>query len=239
MQHFSTWFRCIAIDTPGYGRSPKAEDGVTADEIAQAFWDAIDEIAPGEPVILVGCSGGFMYALDMQALHPDRTAAVVLTGAGYMLKTYPSRLEAYEEEGLGFRWRHIALDFAPAFNATPMARYMAKVMLERDSLLDLETIKSQYRAHAMSDPDASEEEASHSPRMSVLNVKAPCLIVTGTEDALHQASFTLNKHIKGSELQVMPGAGHCTMMEQPGIFDGILIDFLEKHSLMKRAEPAR
>ena len=43
MAHLSTWYRCIGIDIPGYGRSPTARDGLTTNDMAVACWEAIDE----------------------------------------------------------------------------------------------------------------------------------------------------------------------------------------------------
>ena len=82
MAHFSTWCRAIAIDLPGYGRSPHALPGVTMGEIAAACWEAVDNVSD-EPAILAGCSVGFTLALHMASQQPDRTSAIILSGCSY------------------------------------------------------------------------------------------------------------------------------------------------------------
>ena len=101
MAHFSTWFRCIAMDIPGYGRSPKAEPGLTLRDIAVACWEAIDDAWPGEHAILVGCSVGSQIIPYMYHHHPARTAALIMSGVGYdPTKAFAGRLiEAYSKRG--------------------------------------------------------------------------------------------------------------------------------------------
>src|SRR5437667_8202920 len=84
MAHLSTWYRCISIDIPGYGKSPKATAGLTRWDMANACWEAIDAATPdGEPAILVGCSVGSSLVPHMYHLRPEQTAAMVLSGTGY------------------------------------------------------------------------------------------------------------------------------------------------------------
>jgi 3-oxoadipate enol-lactonase len=59
-------------------------------------------------------------------------------------------------------------------------------------------------------------------------IHCPTLIVVGADDALTPPSFSQEMHqaIAGSELVIVPGAGHLSSVEQPAAFNSALAAFL-------------
>jgi pimeloyl-ACP methyl ester carboxylesterase len=223
MPRFSTWFRTIGIDLPGYGRSPTASPGLTIQDIAQACWEAADEVT-NEPGVLVGLSVGMFVVLYMANQRPQQTLGVILSGAGYRpVKDFTARRsKQYSEQGVDFRRQFTLEDFSPAFRASEYAGYFADLFTERNDTADVPTIIEQFRALEPPDPDWLYE-----------GIRAPTLIITGSEDNAHSAAFALQERIVGCELVTMEGAGHACNMERPWEWDAIALAFLRKHGLLE------
>jgi pimeloyl-ACP methyl ester carboxylesterase len=226
MAHLSTWYRCIAIDIPGYGRSPRADAGLAMTDMAEACWEAIDDALPGEKAILVGCSVGSAIVPYMYHQRPDKTAALVLSGTGYNpAKEFAKRrIDAYTGNGIEYRWAYTFEDLSPAFRTTPLAHFFANLFTERNQFADLQTILHQFKALQQPDPEGHFER-----------IACPTTILTGSEDGTHQSAFALKAHIPNCELKVLPGAGHACQIEQPWLFDRFMIEFLTGHGLFPEA----
>ncbi|HLF90474.1 MAG TPA: alpha/beta fold hydrolase, partial [Anaerolineales bacterium] len=57
-------FYCIAVDLPGYGKSPRLPERTTISGYVEILADLLEEISDG-PVVLVGHSMGGMISLTM------------------------------------------------------------------------------------------------------------------------------------------------------------------------------
>ena len=229
MAHFSTWFRCIGIDLPGYGRSPKADSGLTMEDLAEAFWEPIRAVGGNEPAILVGCSAGSRIIPYMHKQHPEMTAAAVLSGTGYSDQPVrmTGRIDSYRKEGVAFRELHNFVDFSPAFRAAPLATYFTEIFIERNQLADADSIVFQFQALEASDPTL------------VVKMACPTLVLSGTEDSSHQSALDLKAKMPSAEFHALAGAGHACFMEQPWRFDRHMIEFLDRHSLLPPSRSAR
>src|SRR5687767_14177236 len=53
-------YRCLAVDLPGYGASPRMKDRTTIPGYADLLATFIKEVSPDRPVVLIGHSMGGM-----------------------------------------------------------------------------------------------------------------------------------------------------------------------------------
>jgi 3-oxoadipate enol-lactonase len=60
---------------------------------------------------------------------------------------------------------------------------------------------------------------------------APTLVMVGEEDNLKPRKYAeiIADHITGAELAVIPHAGHAVCLEQPGVFNDLMLGFILKH----------
>ena len=224
MAHLSTWFRTVGIDLPGYGKSPVAQRGLTAGDVAAACWQAVDQVTH-DPAIVVGLSVGACIVQYMAQQQPKRTLALVLSGTRYRRPAYGSagrRIERYRNEGIAHRHEHTLDDFSAEFRASDLGQYFANVFTERDERIDLDTILTVQGLPSDPEPDWLFE-----------GIRAPTLIICGSEDANVESARELTEHIQDSEVVIMPGAGHACNMERPWEWDAHFLDFLARRHLFR------
>jgi pimeloyl-ACP methyl ester carboxylesterase len=60
------------------------------------------------------------------------------------------------------------------------------------------------------------------------DINTPTLIVHGADDIIPLSSAKyLHENIRGSQLEIIPDAGHLVMIEKPTEFDAVVLKFIE------------
>lgn len=222
ISHFSTYFKVIAIDIRGYGRSDKPTTPFSLNDMARDVLGVCRDEGVKE-AILGGVSVGSGMAILLGLEHPDLFKAIILVGGssgpGGAIE---GRIHGYTRIGVEkYHTQHLQELVAPDFPHTKLGKYLLSTFVERDPWLSGESIGQVFRARSGLDM---------TPRLG--SMKVPTLVINGEYDnSLKRGRLTASL-IPGAIHKILPETGHACNIEDPAGFDEFVIEFLQSHGLM-------
>jgi pimeloyl-ACP methyl ester carboxylesterase len=204
----------LAIDLPGHGESKRGpKDSIEA--YGQALLEFMDRLEIDQAG-LCGHSMGSAIAQRMSLDFPDRVYGLILIGAGARLRVHPqlikevSRPETYQQA--------VSQIMSWSFSQhadQKLVRLAGNRMKEASPMV----LAADFEACNTFDI-----------RDEVGETKQPTLVICGDDDQMTPVKFSefLADKIRGSRLEVIPGAGHMVMLEKPEVVAGLIDDFLQQ-----------
>ncbi len=210
--------RVLAIDLPGFGLNADLEAPDTIRGFASAVLDTITA-HDIERFHLLGHSMGGMIVQEMVALTPERVEKLILYGTG-ATGVLPGRFETIETSQ-----RRAAVDGAEA----TARRISATWFLNQEAApayqacADLAALSPLTSLHAGL---SAMKEWSGEEHLSDITQKT--LVVWGDQDRTYAWAQVerLWKDILQTSLAVVPNCAHAVHLENPRVFNQILMDFL-------------
>jgi len=227
-RYFSRRYRVVTYNHRGYPPStvPKAARDYSQDLLVEDLHRLLRHLGLG-PVHLCGCSMGANVARDFAIAHEEMTRSLILVGAGagsvnreQFLKTQDASAAALEREGIATLVRNFDslptrasfkqkdprgfaefLRQAGEHDAQASAHPAREVMAKRKTIFEVET--------------------------ELKGLRVPTLIMVGDRDApCVEPSLVMRGWIPHAGLVVFPACAHTPNLEEPGLFNLHVSDFL-------------
>jgi pimeloyl-ACP methyl ester carboxylesterase len=216
--------RVVAPDLPGFGRSavPADRSAYSIDGYADLVAALIDDLGLGR-VVMAGLSMGGYIALAVARRHPGVLAGLVLAD---------TRADPDSPEGRQARSDSQAL-VEERGDVTPLVDGLLTRILADTGPRHAEvgaTLGDMMRSTAPAGwIGALEAMKQRRDQTDLLpSIAVPTLVVVGEGDALAPVDVAeaMAKAIPGAHLEIVPGAGHVSNLENPDVFNRVLSEFL-------------
>jgi 3-oxoadipate enol-lactonase len=218
--------RLIVPDLRGFGGS----GGSVPSSIAQLADDTVallDALHVAGPAVICGISMGGYIAQHMATRHPRRVAAVILADTRFEADSAEARAGRADlaakvgRLGLGILAdAMIPRLLADSDEARAAADRPAIEAILQQSITSQSVETVQAALAALGDrPDMTE---------SMRSLPIPTLLVAGAEDAItpRECLEAAEALLPNAKLLIVPAAGHLPPLEQPGVFNAAVLEFL-------------
>lgn len=224
--HFSTWFKVIAMDLRGFGRSasPPVQYGlndICDDALAIAKAEGIDQ------AIVLGTSIGSKAVMLLGLDHPEFCRAVIAVGAGNKPSAHhQSHIDGYMAGRENFHAKHLRSVVSPAFADSQLGAHLLATMLERGRALNMS-------GEGMARTVAAAHDRDLRPRLPGL--RPPLLVLNGEFDNSLSGGTETVSLVPRARHRILKDCGHACCLEDPQTFDAHVIEFLTDKGLMPGA----
>ena len=230
LRAFGRRYRCVAYNARGYPPSDVPDD-VERYSQARAVADAISVLdhLGVESAHVVGLSMGGFCTLHLGLRHPERATSLVVAGCGYgappeVQETFRAESEAtarsFETEGSEKTAERYALGPTRVQyqNKDPRGwSEFARQLAEHSAVGSALTMRGVQKRRP----------SLYSLTAELERLEVPTLIVSGDEDdGCLEPDLMLKRTIRSSALAFLPRTGHACNLEEPGLFNQLVGDFL-------------
>jgi 3-oxoadipate enol-lactonase len=221
---FGRRHRCVAPDNRGVGRSGKPEGPYSLFQMAADALACLD--AEGiETAHVMGASMGGVIAQVIATLAPERVRSLTLACTACRHHEWRRELLADWASEVSEHGMSALADDALTWLVGPRVQRRFGVLLNVLGRVVLQSPPGPFVAQVeaiLAMPDEMRDE--------LVQIDAPTLIITGSQDALTPVGDAeeLAEHISGSRLVVVSGAAHGVMAEAPNAFNDTVLRFLDE-----------
>jgi 3-oxoadipate enol-lactonase len=211
----------VRYDSRGHGKSDCPPGPYTIEMLSDDAAALIDQLDIG-PIHFCGLSKGGMVAQMMGARHPEKIKTLTIAdSAAYMpaKETWEQRIIAVQQGGM----KAIVDGTLERWITGPgQKRLPDQVDLIREMILNTNPIGFMACSEAIKSMDL---------RLANLSIQRPTLVICGEQDTgttPEQAAEIANS-IPSAKLELISNAAHLANIEQPEVFNTLLMDHIKAH----------